>query len=144
MYIKNKICGFLLQNTYGYPYSSKIVCLIMKKKFLKLLPLGNPKSHDDSKPTKIQNSNPECSMIRPYFKCLVHPKPCNHPTPLTLPPLYFGFHPQNPCEMTENEMKALCYLLSICLLHNSLCSFDLLGNQRFYTQFWFCNFNLLH
>jgi len=22
-------------------------------------------------------------MINPYLKCIVHPKPCNHPIPLT-------------------------------------------------------------
>ncbi len=55
----------------------------MKRKSLKLSSLNSPKSHHDSKPTRIQNSNLQCSMINPYPKCLVHPKPCKHPTPLT-------------------------------------------------------------
>jgi hypothetical protein len=28
-----------------------------------------------------------------------------HPTPLTLPPLYFGFHPRNPCKMIEMKWE---------------------------------------
>jgi hypothetical protein len=35
--------------------------------------LGSPKSqHHDSKPTRIQNSNQQCSMSSPCPKCLVH------------------------------------------------------------------------
>ncbi len=118
--------------------------------FLELPPLSNPKSHHhDSKPTRIQNSNLQCSMINPYHKCIVHPKPCNHPIPLTLPLLYFGFLPQNPYEMTKNEMKTFCYLLSICFLHNNLCNLDLLNNQWFYTHLYFAaitsfSTNLVH
>jgi hypothetical protein len=92
------------------------MCLTMKSFSLEFPSLGSPKSDNhDSKPTRIQNSNLQCSMISPYSKCLVHPKPCNHFTPLTLPLQYFGFRPWNPCEMTENELKAFCNLLSICL-----------------------------
>jgi hypothetical protein len=40
-------------------------------------------------------------MISPYPKCLVHPKLCADPTPLTLPPLGNEFHLQNPCKMIE-------------------------------------------
>ncbi len=72
----------------------KTKCLRMKSFSPKLPSLGSPKSHNhDSKPTRIQNSNLRCSMISPYPKCLVHPKPCNHVIPLTLPLLYFGFCP---------------------------------------------------
>ncbi len=47
-----------------FPYY-KIVCLIMKSFSLKLPYLGSPKSHDHhSKPTRIQNSNLKCSMIK--------------------------------------------------------------------------------
>jgi len=93
--------------------------------FPKLPSFGNPKSHHhDSKPTRIQNSNLQCS-ISPYPKCHVHPKQCNQPTPLTLPPLYSRFHPQNPYEMTKNEMKPFCNLLSIYLLHYNLYSINL-------------------
>ncbi len=82
-------------------------------------------------------------MISPYPKCLLHPKPCNHPTPLTLPPLHFGFHPGNSCEMIENEMKAFRNLLNICLLDYSLFSLDLFNNRWFCTHLWLYNSNLL-
>jgi hypothetical protein len=107
----------------------KIMCLTMKSFSLEFLSLGSPKSDNHvSKPTRIQNSNLQCSMISPYPKCLVHPKPCNHFTPLTLPLQYFGFRPWNPCEMTENELKAFCNLLSICLLQYSLYSLNLFNS----------------
>ncbi len=62
----------------------KIICLTVKYFSLQVPSLGSPKSHHhDSKPTRIQNSNPHRSTINPYPKCFVHPKPCNHPTPLT-------------------------------------------------------------
>ncbi len=110
----------------------------------KLPSLGNPKSHHhDSKPTRIQNSNLQCSMISPYHKCHVHPKQCNQPTPLTLTPLYFGFHPRNPSEMTKNEMKAFCNLLSTCLLHYNMYNLNLHNNQWLCTHFWLCNSDLL-
>ncbi len=52
----------------------KIVCLIMNSFSPKLPSLDSPKSHNhDSKPTKIQNSNLQCSMISLYPKCFVHP-----------------------------------------------------------------------
>jgi hypothetical protein len=57
---------------------------------------------------------------------------CNHLTPLTLPFLYFGFCPQNPCEMTKNEMKVFHILLNICFLYYNICSFNLYNNQ------WLC------
>ncbi len=79
---QNKIYGFLLQNTYNSSYSVSN----NEYFFPSFPPLGSPKSHHhDSKPTRIQNSNYQCSMISPYPKCLIHPKPCNHPIPLTLP-----------------------------------------------------------
>jgi len=107
----------------------KTMCLRMKSFSLDVLFLGNPKSHNhDSKPTRIQNSNLWCSMISPYLKCLVHSKPCNHFTPLTLPLMYFGLSPWNLCEMIENELKAFCNLLSICFLHYSFCNLDLFNN----------------
>jgi hypothetical protein len=50
----------------------KIMCLIMKSFSLEFPSLGSPKSHNhDSKPTRIQNLNLQCSMINPYPKCLV-------------------------------------------------------------------------
>jgi len=55
---QNRICGFLLQNTYSSSYSSHNC--VFKNDFFspELPPLGNPKSHyHDSKPTRIQNSN---------------------------------------------------------------------------------------
>ncbi len=109
-----------------------------------LPPLGNPKSHHhDLKSTRIQNSNLQCSMISPYPNCLVHLKPCNHFTPLTLPPLYFGFRLRNPWKMKENEMKVFCNLLSICLLHYNLCNLNLFSNQWLCTHMWFYNSDLL-
>jgi hypothetical protein len=64
-----------------------------------LPPLCNPKSHHhDSKPTRIQYSNQQCS---PYPKCFVHPNHVIILSPLTLPLMYFGLCPQNPCEMTK-------------------------------------------
>jgi hypothetical protein len=81
---------------------------------------------------KIQNSNLQCSMTSPYLKCLVHPKQYNQPTPLTLPPFYFGFYPRDPCEMKENEMKVVYNLLNIWLFHYSLRNVNLYVNQ------WFC------
>jgi hypothetical protein len=47
---------------------------------------------------------------------------------IILPPLYFGFCPQNPCEMIENAMKAFYNLVSICFLHYSIYSFNLFNN----------------
>jgi hypothetical protein len=61
----------------------KTVCFKKNKIPLDFPSLGNPNSyHHDSKPTKIQNSYLQCSMSRPYPKCLVHP---NHV--IILPPL---------------------------------------------------------
>ncbi len=82
-------------------------------------------------------------MISPYPTYLIHLKPCNHPTPLTLPFLYFGFCPKNPWKMIENEMKVFCNLLRIYLLHYSLYSLDLFNSQWFNTHLWLCNFDLL-
>ncbi len=93
--------------------------------------------------TRIQNSNLQCSMISPYPKYLIHPKQCNQPIPLRLPPLYFGSHPRNPYEMKENEMKIVGNLLSIWLLHYSIYSLNLCRNQWFCTQLWLCSSNLL-
>jgi hypothetical protein len=137
-------CGFLLQSTYNYCYSSQNCVSKNGILFPRNPILGNAKSHNhDSKPIKIQNSNLQCSMINPYPKCLVHLKPYNHFTPLTLPLLYFGFCLQNLCEMTENELRAFYNLLSICLFHYNLYSLNLFSNQWFCTQLWLYNSNLL-
>jgi len=53
----------------------------------------------------------------------VHPKSCNHPTPLSLPLLYFGFHPWNLWKMIENVMKVFCNIINISPLYDSLCNF---------------------
>jgi len=107
MVYQKKICGFLLQSTYSSFHYFLQNCVSKNVwSFLDTPPLGNPKSfHYDSKLTRIQNSNQRSSLISPYFKCLVHPRPCNHPIPLTLSPLYFGFRPQNPCKMTKMKWK---------------------------------------
>ncbi len=70
---QNKISGFL-QSTYNYFYFPKIMCLRIQS-FPPYLPsLSSPKSHHhDPKPTRIQNSNLQCSLNNPYLKCFVHP-----------------------------------------------------------------------
>jgi hypothetical protein len=98
----NKIKFGVYQKTESvvFCYRILIAILIPKTTYLKmnsfsldLPPLGSLKSHHhDLKPTWIQESNLQCSMINPYPNYLAHPKPCNHPTFLTLSPLYFGFH----------------------------------------------------
>ncbi len=86
-YIKTKFVVFFYKNTYRYIHFPKIVCLRMKSFSEDLPSLGNPKSHHhESKPTKIQNSNLQCSMSSPYSKCLVHP---NH---VIVYPLNMWFH----------------------------------------------------
>ncbi len=70
-------------------------------------------------------------------------KPCNHPTPLTLPPLNFGFHPWNSWKMTKNEMKIFYNFLNMFLLHYSFCSLDLFSNSWFCNHLWLCSFNLV-
>jgi hypothetical protein len=79
---KNKIYGFLLQSTYNFPHSPKL-CVNHPLSFSPNLPsLGSLKlHHNDSKPTRIQNSKLQCSMSSPYPKCHVHP---NHV--IILPP----------------------------------------------------------
>jgi hypothetical protein len=81
MVCQNRICGFLLQNILNYTYFPKTMYLRISSFSLDLPSLGSPKSHHhDSKPTRFQNSNLQCSMNSPYFKCLVHP---NHAIILT-------------------------------------------------------------
>jgi hypothetical protein len=78
---QNRICGFLLQNTYNSSHFLKTVSNNLSSS-LDLPSLGSPKSHHhDSKLTKIQNSKLQCSMSNPRPKCLVDP---NHV--IILPP----------------------------------------------------------
>jgi hypothetical protein len=78
------------------------------------------------------------------FILIVHPKSYIHPTPLTLPLLYFGFYPQNPCKMrifyiplnmcfpydkfviliytqTSGSIFTFCYVFLIFSPTNSIC-----------------------
>ncbi len=110
------------------------LCLIMKCFSLKLLPLGNPKSYHDSNQQEFKIQTYNVPWSDPILNALFIQNHVIILPLLRLHLLYFGFRPRNPCEMTENEMKAFYYFLSICL-HNSLCSFHLLGNQWFCTHF---------
>ncbi len=81
-YIKEKFVVFYYKVFTYIIALPKTMCLIMNSFSQKLPSLGNPKSHHpDSKPTRVQNSNLQCSMINPCPKCLVHP---NHV--IILPP----------------------------------------------------------
>jgi hypothetical protein len=71
-------------------------------------------------------------------------KLCIHLTPLTLPPLYFGFSPWNPWKLIENEMNVLCNVLNICFLHYNLCNFNLFNNQWFYIVLTSLSTNLVY
>jgi hypothetical protein len=72
-------------------------------------------------------------MISPYPNALFIQS--THPTPLTLPLMYFALRPQILGKMTENEMKIFHVLLSICLLYYNLYSLNLYNNQWFCTHF---------
>ncbi len=68
--------------------------------FLDPPPLGNPQSSSWFKTNNNSKFKLTKFLDQSLSWMLIHPKSCIHPTPLTLPPLYFGFHPQNPWKMT--------------------------------------------
>jgi hypothetical protein len=72
----------------------------------------------------------------------VHKKSSNHPTPVTLPLLYFGFRPRNPWKMTKNEMNVFYNILNIDFPYDNLYNFNLYSNPWFYTHFWLYSSNL--
>ncbi len=81
---QNKICGISKIKSLVFYY--KVCTTILTSQnyvsnneffFPISSPFGSPKSyHDESKPTRLQNSNLQCFMISPYPNCLTHPKPC--------------------------------------------------------------------
>jgi hypothetical protein len=90
-----KICGISKQNmwfstasTYNSFHSSLPNFVFKNLPYFPKLPHFEQSQVTSpcSKPTKIQNSNQQRSMINPYLKCLVHSKSCTHPTPLISTP----------------------------------------------------------
>jgi hypothetical protein len=67
-------------------------------------------------------------MISPYPNALfIQTLYSSYPLNIT-PLLYFGFCPQNPCKMIENEMRVFCILLNIWLLYYDLCNLHMYNN----------------
>ncbi len=143
-YIQNKICGFLLQSTYNSSYSSQNY-VSNPSLIHPITPHIGQSQVTSSWFQKQQKFKFKLTMFhdQSLSKCLVHP---NHVLilPLTLPPLYYGFCPQNHWKMTDYEMIIFCNVLNIYLFHYNLYSFDLFSNRWFYTHLWLYSFDLLH
>ncbi len=120
----------------------KIVCL--KIRFLsQIFPLWANPSHitmiQKQQKFKIQTNNvPWLIPIQMFYSS----KPCTHPTPLTLPPLYFGFCPQNPYKMIENENESIPYLYTHLSPPLHIYRLHLYNNEWFCPHLWLCSFDL--
>ncbi len=129
-YIKTKFVIFYYKSTYSSSFSSQNYVSKNASFFPQNFPFWAIPSHitmiQKQQELKIQTNNV------PWLVPIQTPcsfKSCTHPTPLTLPPLlYFGFHPQNPCKIIENEMRVFCILLNIWLFYYSLCNLHLYNN----------------
>ncbi len=80
---QNKICDISKSDLWFFTIKYVQLFFLFPKKCLRMkffsqevLSLSSPRSHHhNSKPTRIQHSNLQCSMINSYSKCLVCPKP---------------------------------------------------------------------
>jgi hypothetical protein len=101
---QNKIYGFVLQSTYNSSHFSQNYVLKNCPFAPKTLPF---KQSQVTSPLSKNNKNSKFKLTMFHDQSLS--KSLIHPTPLTLPLLYFRFHLRNPCKMKKKWNESILY-----------------------------------